>query len=251
MSQEPEQAPGVRRFDAIVLGTTLLIFIMSFLPQFSAFGQSVSLWHKELLVAVLAIPLMAVACAAFTLLDALLPQDRGLSLVGLSFGQWRNATGLVLALSSIFNVFVFSDDLGFGAILELLAGLGLASGIVLGEYVPSLRLPLSATTGAPVHDFRAPTPMSAPIAPMPHASTSNPGNSSTPAEHSAESFWACFPSVHALTDEQSGAPAGATSPTEWYLIVSLDAEGALLELPNGRTAYLDDVSDMIRAEVGA
>ncbi|HEY5334795.1 MAG TPA: hypothetical protein VIJ71_02100 [Mycobacteriales bacterium] len=149
-----ERLIGMSRGDGLSAVAGLLVFICSFLPQVSATSGGVSyhahMWHALGLVEVFAVPLLALAVVAFTLLPIQQTAYADADVLGVRPAAWRTVLSLVVAIASVFALFfwghVASDSnghIGYGAYLVLVFSLIAAAGAILPTYVPDLRLPLS------------------------------------------------------------------------------------------------------------
>lgn len=145
-----ERLIGMSRGDALAAVAGLLVFICSFLPQGSASGNGANMWHELGLVEVFAVPLLALAVVAFTLLPIQQTSYADADVLGVRPAAWRTVLSLVVAVASVFALFfwgriasAYHGHIGFGAYLVLVFSLATAAGAILPTYVPDLRLPLS------------------------------------------------------------------------------------------------------------
>lgn len=223
-----ERLIGMSRGDALAAVAGLLVFICSFLPQASSssggYSYHLHMWHALGIVEVFAVPLLALAVVAFTLLPIQQTTYADADVLGVRPAAWRTVLSVVVAIASVFALFFWGDvtaggHIGYGAYLVLVFSLATAAGTVLPAYLPDLRLPVS-TPRAPKAD-----------APVPEAAAQVPVDE--------------FP-VAASTDAEAG-------PTGWQPPVEPEAADPFaLEQPEPREpiapagALPDDHDDGVR-----
>lgn len=136
------------RGDGITAIGALLVFVCSFLPQASGRGGlDFNVWHEATIVEVFAVPLLAVAVLAFTLLPLQAPELAATDLLGVRPAAWRTVLSVVLAIAGIFALFAWSavgggTNVAYGAYLVFVFGLLTAAGCLVPPYVPALTLPV-------------------------------------------------------------------------------------------------------------
>jgi hypothetical protein len=137
--------------DAIAAASALLLFIFLFLPWFGGAGQSINAWETfsvvDLVLAAIAIAIVVLAVLSFTGSVPNMPFERLRLMRALGIVALFLVVSFSIELSSGF-VGGTGASLKIGAILGILASLGIVAGVYLAEH-PSLIAGLGSGSSGP------------------------------------------------------------------------------------------------------
>ncbi|MFJ3230087.1 hypothetical protein [Streptomyces sp. NPDC086787] len=269
---------SLTRGDGVVIGAAVLLFIASFLDNYSYDGAPdgldlPSLWSSGPVL--LSVVLAGIIGAALVVVARTLPQPR--KVAGLEIGQFGVAFTVFAAWSALGNVIdpaggannfgnsSSGPSAGTGLILALVATLVLAAAAIAGPLVPALSAPLM-----PAAQPAAPQPYGAqpqggygyPGAPAPQPQPSfggqpqpgQPFGQQPPAPAAQPSpasdfapFWFAVPVTRPLFGEDgSPAPIAELAPGTWYLAVEQRGAQLIAQTQDGRRGVLQDTSGIQR-----
>ncbi len=270
---------SLTRGDGVVIGAAVLLFIASFLDNYSIDGIPDSydlpnLWGSGPVL--FSVVLAGIIGAALVVVSRALPQPP--KVVGLELRQFGVAFTVFAAWSALGNIFdpsggydnvgdsSRSPDAGAGLILALVATLLLAAAAVATPLVPALQAAL-----VPAPRPQAPQPYGAqppagygyPGAPQPSAFGGQPqgqpgqpgpqsfgGGQPAPAQPSGgdfSPFWFAVPVPRPLYAEDGApTPIAELAPGTWYLAVEQGAQGLVAQTQDGRRGVLRDASGIQR-----
>ncbi|MFJ3302001.1 hypothetical protein ACIPSA_02550 [Streptomyces sp. NPDC086549] len=270
---------SLTRGDGVVIGAAVLLFIASFLDNYSYNGAPSgldlpSLWASGPVL--LGVVLAGIIGAALVVVARAIPQPR--KVVGLDLGQFGVAFTVFAAWSALGNVidpagggnnFGNSSDgpsAGTGLILALIATLVMAGAAVATPLVPALQAALVPAPKPP-----APQPYGAqpqggygyPGAqapqPQPYGGQPQPGQpfgqqSPAPAQPQPQApapdfspFWFAVPVPRPLfAEDGSQTPVAELAPGTWYLAVEQRGTQLIAQTQDGRRGVLQDTSGIQR-----
>ncbi|MEU3981709.1 hypothetical protein AB0F77_16660 [Streptomyces sp. NPDC026672] len=258
---------SLTRGDGVVIGAAVLLFIASFLDNYSydsapAGFDLPSLWASGPVL--LGVVLAGIIGAALVIVSRALPQPR--KVAGLDLGQFGVAFTVFAAWSALGNVIdpaggannignsTNGPSAGTGLILALIATLVMAAAAVATPLVPALQAGLIPAPKPP-----APQPYGA----QPPAGYGYPGAQqsyggqpqqpygqqqppATPAPEFSP-FWFAVPVPRPLfAEDGSPAPIAELAPGTWYLAVEQRGQQLIAQTQDGRRGLLQDTSGIQR-----
>ncbi|GAB7108032.1 DUF5336 domain-containing protein [Streptomyces phaeofaciens JCM 4814] len=267
---------SLTRGDGVVIGAAVLLFIASFLDNYSYDGvpDSVdmpSLWSSGPVL--LSVVLAGLIGAALVVVARGLPQPR--KVVGLELGPFGVAFALFAAWSALGNVIdpvgavdnigsgsdSGAPDAGTGLILALVATLVMAGAAIATPLVPALQAGLVPAPKPPTpqpYGAQPPAGYGYPGAPQPSAFGGQPQAPGQPpfgaqpgaAQPSAQDFspfWFAVPVPRPLYGEDGAPmPIAELAPGTWYLAVEQGSQGLVAQTQDGRRGVLRDSSGIQR-----
>ncbi|MGW0950088.1 hypothetical protein ACWD4O_47270 [Streptomyces sp. NPDC002623] len=272
---------SLTRGDGVVIGAAVLLFIASFLDNYSydgvASGLDIpSLWSSGPVL--LSVVLAGLIGAALIVVSRALPQPR--KVAGLDLGPFGVAFAVFAAWSALGNVVDpiggldnFGGDnsnapsAGTGLILALVATLVMAGGAIATPLVPALQAGLIPAPKPPTpqpYGAQPPAGYGYPGAPQPSAFGTPPqqgqpgqpgpqsfgGGQPGPAQPPAgdfSPFWFAVPVPRPLYAEDGAPlPIAELAPGTWYLAVEQGGQGLVAQTQDGRRGVLRDTSGIQR-----
>ncbi|MGW0764636.1 DUF5336 domain-containing protein [Streptomyces sp. NPDC002676] len=277
---------SLTRGDGVVIGAAVLLFIASFLDNYSYDGipddvDLPNLWESGPVL--MGVVLAGIIGAALVVLSRALPQPP--KVAGLELGAFGAAFTVFAAWSALGNVIdpvgglnnvgggsdSHAPDAGTGLILALVATLIMAAAAVATPLVPALKAGL-----VPATKPQAPQPYSAqppggygypgaPAAPQqPYGAQPQPGQpfgqpgpqagpqpavpaQPQPAAADFSPFWFAVPAARPLFAED-GSPntIAELAPGTWYLAVEQRGAALVAQTQDGRRGVLQDTSGIQR-----
>jgi hypothetical protein len=277
---------SLTRGDGVVIGAAVLLFIASFLDNYSYDGVPDSvdlpnLWESGPVL--LSVVLAGVIAAALIVVARGLPQPR--KVAGLELGAFGVAFAVFAAWSALGNVIdpaggadnigssSSGPSAGMGLILALIATLVMAAAAVATPLVPPLQAALM-----PAPKPAAPQPYGAqppggygypgaqpqpgqpyggqpqpgqpyggqPQPGQPQAGAPQPGQPQ-PTAGDFSPFWFAVPVARPLfAEDGSPAPIAELAPGTWYLAVEQRGPGLVAQTQDGRRGVLQDTSGIQR-----
>ncbi|KUN86052.1 hypothetical protein AQJ66_12085 [Streptomyces bungoensis] len=274
---------SLTRGDGVVIGAAVLLFIASFLDNYSYDGAPdgldlPSLWASGPVL--LSVVLAGIIGAALIVVARALPQPR--KVAGLELGAFGVAFAVFAAWSALGNVidpaggannFGNSNDgpsAGTGLIIALIATLLMAAAAVATPLVPALQAAL-----IPAPKPAAPQPYGAqpaggygypgaqPQPGQPYGAQPQPGQpfgqqpgapaaagpqpGAPAAAQDFSPFWFAVPVARPLFSEDgSPAPIAELAPGTWYLAVEQRGAALVAQTQDGRRGVLQDTSGIQR-----
>ncbi|WP_432137707.1 MULTISPECIES: hypothetical protein [unclassified Streptomyces] len=276
---------SLTRGDGVVIGAAVLLFIASFLDNYSFEGASdeanlPNLWDSGPVL--LSVVLAGLIGAALVVVSHAMPQPR--KVVGLDLGQFGVAFTVFAAWSALGNIFDPAGsadnfgrgdgpDAGTGLILALIATLVMAAAAIATPLVPALKAGLvpAARPAAPQpYGAQPPGGYGYPGAPQPgqpgqpggygHPQPGQPQQPGQPfggaqpaaapaAQPAADfsPFWFAVPVARPLyAEDGSPMPIAELAPGTWYLAVEQGGQGLIAQTQDGRRGVLRDTSGIQR-----
>ncbi|MFF4252267.1 hypothetical protein ACFY1L_13755 [Streptomyces sp. NPDC001663] len=267
---------SLTRGDGVVIGAAVLLFIASFLDNYSYDGVPDSvdlpnLWESGPVL--LSVVLAGIIAAALVVVARGLPQPR--KVAGLELGAFGVAFAVFAAWSALGNVIDpaggadnigSSNDgpsAGTGLILALVATLVMAGAAVATPLVPALQAALvPAPKPAAPQPYGAQPPQGGygyPGAQQPqYGGQPQPGQpyGAQPPQAQAQPpapagdfspFWFAVPVPRPLfAEDGSPAPIAELAPGTWYLAVEQRGPGLVAQTQDGRRGVLQDTSGIQR-----
>ncbi|MGW3956733.1 hypothetical protein ACWEKM_38850 [Streptomyces sp. NPDC004752] len=277
---------SLTRGDGVVIGAAVLLFIASFLDNYSYNGAPSnidlpSLWASGPVL--LSVVLAGIIGAALLVFTRLQPQPR--KVVGLELGPFGVALTLFAAWSALGNVidpagaannFGNSSDgpsAGTGLILALIATLVMAAGAIATPLVPALQLGLvpapKPATPQPAYGTQPQGAYGYPgAAQQPYGGQPQHGQPQGPPQGQAQGqpfgqqppapqqqaqagefspFWFAVPAPRPLfAEDGSPAPIAELAPGTWYLAVEQRGAQLIAQTQDGRRGVLQDTSGIQR-----
>ncbi|MFJ2729704.1 hypothetical protein [Streptomyces collinus] len=271
---------SLTRGDGVVIGAAVLLFIASFLDNYSYDGADgldlPNLWASGPVL--LSVVLAGIIGAALIVVSRALPEPR--KVVGLDLGQFGVAFAVFAAWSALGNVIdptggannvTGSNDgpnAGTGLIIALIATLVMAGAAIATPLVPALQAAL-----VPAPKPAAPQPYGAqppggygypgaqPQPGQPYGAQPQPGQpfGQQPAPQQAAApapqqgggdfspFWFAVPVVRPLfAEDGSPNPIAELAPGTWYLAVEQRGGALVAQTQDGRRGVLQDTSGIQR-----
>ncbi|MFF4038486.1 DUF5336 domain-containing protein [Streptomyces sp. NPDC001816] len=272
---------SLTRGDGVVIGAAVLLFIASFLDNYSNDGvpdgyDLPNLWESGPVL--LSVVLAGIIGAALVVVARALPQPR--KVAGLDLGQFGAAFAVFAAWSALGNVidpagglnnFGGSNDggpdAGTGLILALIATLVMAAAAIATPLVPALQAGL-----VPAPKPAAPQPYGAQppggygypgaaqpqqpygAQPQPGQPFGQPGPQAAPAPAPQPAaggdfspFWFAVPVARQLfAEDGSPTPIAELAPGTWYLAVEQRGAALVAQTQDGRRGVLQDTSGIQR-----
>ncbi|MEU6065850.1 MULTISPECIES: DUF5336 domain-containing protein [Streptomyces] len=270
---------SLTRGDGVVIGAAVLLFIASFLDNYSYNGAPSgldlpSLWASGPVL--LSVVLAGIIGAALVVVARAMPEPR--KVVGLELGQFGVAFTVFAAWSALGNVidpagggnnFGSSSDgpsAGTGLILALIATLVMAGAAVATPLVPALQAALvpapkpqapqpygaqpQAGYGYPGAQAPQPQPQ-APYGGQPQQGQPFGQQPPAPAQQQPAGdfspFWFAVPVARPLfAEDGSPAPIAELAPGTWYLAVEQRGAQLVAQTQDGRRGVLQDTSGIQR-----
>ncbi|MFF0592018.1 hypothetical protein [Streptomyces antibioticus] len=265
---------SLTRGDGVVIGAAVLLFIASFLDNYSYDGDNgldmPSLWSSGPVL--LGVVLAGLIGAALIVVARGLPQPR--KVAGLELGPFGVAFTLFAAWSALGNVIdpvggldnigngfgSGGPDAGVGLILALVATLVMAGAAIATPLVPALQaglIPAPSPAAPQPYGAQPPAGYGYPGAPQPGGFGGGqpqgqppfggqPGPAQPPAPDFSP-FWFAVPVARPLFGEDGGAaPIAELAPGTWYLAVEQGAQGLIAQTQDGRRGVLRDTSGIQR-----
>ncbi|MCX5184279.1 hypothetical protein [Streptomyces sp. NBC_00268] len=268
---------SLTRGDGVVIGAAVLLFIASFLDNFSVDGVSSSVdipsaWSNGPLL--LSVVLAGIIGAALVVVSHGLPQVP--KVVGLDLGQFGVAFTVFAAWSALGNLFdpvggaASGDNVsaGSGLILAFIATLIMAGAAIATPLVPPLQaalVPAPKPAAPQPYGAQPPTGYGYPGAQQPGQSfggqpqqgqvfggqPSQPQQAPTPQAQPPAAdfspFWFAVPVPRPLFSEDgSQAPIAELAPGTWYLAVEQRGANLVAQTQDGRRGVLQDTSGIQR-----
>ncbi|MEV1066609.1 hypothetical protein [Streptomyces sp. NPDC050263] len=272
---------SLTRGDGVVIGAAVLLFIASFLDNYSYDGVASgidipSLWSSGPVL--LSVVLAGLIGTALIVVARALPQPR--KVAGLDLGPFGVAFVVFAAWSALGNVIDpiggldnFGGDnsnapsAGTGLILALVATLVMAGGAIATPLVPALQAGLIPAPKPPTpqpYGAQPPAGYGYPGAPQPSAFGAPPqqgqpgqpgpqsfgGGQPAPAQPPAgdfSPFWFAVPVPRPLYAEDGAPmPIAELAPGTWYLAVEQGGQGLIAQTQDGRRGVLRDTSGIQR-----
>ena len=273
---------SLTRGDGVVIGAAVLLFIASFLDNYSYNGASdgidlPSLWASGPVL--LSVVLAGIIGAALIVVARALPQPR--KVVGLDLGQLGAAFAVFAAWSALGNVIdpaggannfsgVSNDgpSAGTGLVLALIATLVMAAAAIATPLVPALQASLvpAAKPAAPQPYGAQPPggygyPGAQPQPGQPYGAQPQPGQpfgqqpapqgAAAPAPQPAAAdfspYWFAVPVTRPLfAEDGSPTPIAELAPGTWYLAVEQRGAQLIAQTQDGRRGLLQDTSGIQR-----
>jgi hypothetical protein len=271
---------SLTRGDGVVIGAAVLLFIASFLDNYSYDNAPSSLdipnlWSSGPVL--LSVVLAGLIGAALIVVARSLPQPR--KVAGLDLGPFGVAFAVFAAWSALANVFDpvggldnFDGDnskaptAGTGLILALIATLLLAAAAVATPLVPALQaglVPAPRPQTPQPYGAQPPAGYGYPGAPQPsafggHGQPGQPGQPgpqsfggqpapAQPAGGDFSPFWFAVPVPRPLfAEDGSPTPIAELAPGTWYLAVEQRGPGLVAQTQDGRRGVLQDTSGIQR-----
>ncbi|MET8583254.1 hypothetical protein ABZX39_20625 [Streptomyces collinus] len=273
---------SLTRGDGVVIGAAVLLFIASFLDNYSYDGASDSLDLPNLWASgpvLLSVVLAGIIGAALIVTARALPEPR--KVVGLDLGQFGVAFAVFAAWSALGNVIdptggannisSISNDgpsAGTGLIIALIATLVMAGAAIATPLVPALQAGL-----VPAPKPAAPQPYGAqppggygypgaqPQPGQPYGAQPQPGQpfgqqpvpqqAAAPAPQQGAGdfspFWFAVPVARPLfAEDGSPNPIAELAPGTWYLAVEQRGGALVAQTQDGRRGVLQDTSGIQR-----
>ncbi|MCX5201543.1 DUF5336 domain-containing protein [Streptomyces sp. NBC_00237] len=275
---------SLTRGDGVVIGAAVLLFIASFLNQFSSEAPrcvagycppSVSVNAWEILPTLMSIYLAGIIAAALIVVARGLPGSR--KVAGIELGQFGVALAIFVAWTAFWTI-VNGGRGGAGMIIGLIAALVLAAGAVASPLVPALKAPLmgapkpavagNAAYGAQpgagygypgaqqpsyggqpaTGGYGYPGGAQEPQAAAAQAQPSQGGQAPAAADASGFApFWFAVPVARPLYPEDgSPTPIAELAPGTWYLAVDQRGPGLVAQTQDGRRGLLQDTTGIQR-----
>ncbi|MDX2596009.1 MULTISPECIES: DUF5336 domain-containing protein [Streptomyces] len=271
---------SLTRGDGVVIGAAVLLFIASFLDNYSYDGADgldlPNLWASGPVL--LSVVLAGIIGAALIVVSRALPEPR--KVVGLDLGQFGVAFAVFAAWSALGNVIdptggannvTGSNDgpnAGTGLIIALIATLVMAGAAIATPLVPALQAAL-----VPAPKPAAPQPYGAqppggygypgaqPQPGQPYGAQPQPGQpfGQQPAPQQAAApapqqgggdfspFWFAVPVARPLfAEDGSPNPIAELAPGTWYLAVEQRGGALVAQTQDGRRGVLQDTSGIQR-----
>ncbi|MEV0183108.1 hypothetical protein AB0I54_28005 [Streptomyces sp. NPDC050625] len=270
---------SLTRGDGVVIGAAVLLFIASFLDNYSYNGAPSgldlpSLWASGPVL--LSVVLAGIIGAALVVVARAMPEPR--KVVGLDLGQFGVAFTVFAAWSALGNVIdpagggnnfggSSSDgpSAGTGLILALIATLVMAGAAVATPLVPALQAALMPAPkpqapqpygaqpqgGYGYPGAQAPQPQ-APYGGQPQQGQPFGQQPPAPAPQQPSSggfspFWFAVPAARPLfAEDGSPAPIAELAPGTWYLAVEQRGAQLVAQTQDGRRGVLQDTSGIQR-----
>ncbi|MFI2435635.1 DUF5336 domain-containing protein [Streptomyces sp. NPDC018693] len=274
---------SLTRGDGVVIGAAVLLFIASFLDNYSIDGvpdnyDLPNLWESGPVL--LSVVLAGLIGAALVVVSRGLPQPR--KVAGLDLGQFGVAFTVFAAWSALGNIFDPAGganngpgggdgpDAGIGLILALIATLVMAGAAVATPLVPALKgalLPAPKPAAPQPYGAQPPGGYGYPGAPQqgqpggyghPQPGQAQPGQpygaqpAAAPAPQPQAApdfspFWFAVPVPRPLYSEDgSPMPIAELAPGTWYLAVEQGGQGLVAQTQDGRRGVLRDTSGIQR-----
>ncbi|SHI25964.1 DUF5336 domain-containing protein [Streptomyces sp. 3214.6] len=275
---------SLTRGDGVVIGAAVLLFIASFLDNYSYDNAPSSLdipslWSSGPVL--LSVVLAGLIAAALIVVARGLPNPR--KIAGLELGAFGVAFAVFAAWSALGNVVDpvggldnFGGDnsnapsAGMGLILALIATLLLAAAAVATPLVPALQVGLIPAPKPPApqpYGAQPPAGYGYPGGPQPSAfgGQPQPGQPGQPGGQPGQSpfgaqpgpaqppavdfspFWFAVPVPRPLYAEDGAPmPIAELAPGTWYLAVEQGAQGLVAQTQDGRRGVLRDTSGIQR-----
>ncbi|GGJ11867.1 DUF5336 domain-containing protein [Streptomyces brasiliensis] len=261
---------SLSRGDGVVIGAAVLLFIASFLDNYSYDGAPdsldlPSLWKSGPVL--LSVVLAGIIGAALVVAARALPQPR--KVAGLDLGPFGVAFTVFAAWSALGNVIDpagAADNLpgqgggngpsaGIGLVLALVATLVMAAAAVATPLVPALQAGL-----IPAPKPAAPQPYGAqPQAGYGYPGAQQPSYGAQPQQPYGQQpqpaapapdfspFWFAVPVPRPLFSEDgSPTPIAELAPGTWYLAVEQRGQQLIAQTQDGRRGVLQDTSGIQR-----
>ncbi|MGY6018700.1 hypothetical protein [Streptomyces spinosirectus] len=272
---------SLTRGDGVVIGAAVLLFIASFLDNYSYDGVPDSvdlpnLWESGPVL--LSVVLAGIIAAALIVVSRGLPQPR--KVAGLELGAFGVAFAIFAAWSALGNVFDpagGADNIGssnsgpsagMGLILALVATLVMAAAAVATPLVPALQAGLVPAPkpaapqppygaqppggygypGAQQQQFGGQPQPGQPYGAQPQAGAPQPGQPQPqPTGGDFSPFWFAVPVARPLfAEDGSPTPIAELAPGTWYLAVEQRGPGLIAQTQDGRRGVLQDTSGIQR-----
>ncbi|WP_416986355.1 hypothetical protein [Streptomyces sp. T028] len=265
---------SLTRGDGVVIGAAVLLFIASFLDNYSYDDAPdsldiPSLWSNGPVL--LSVVLAGLIGAALVVVARALPQPR--KVAGLELGPFGVAFALFAAWSALGNVIDpvggldnFGGDnsnapsAGTGLIIALIATLLMAAGAVATPLVPALQAGLVPAPKPPTpqpYGAQPPAGYGYPGAQQPpgfggqpqqgQPFGGQPGPAAQPPAPDFSPFWFAVPVPRPLYAEDGAPmPIAELAPGTWYLAVEQGAQGLIAQTQDGRRGVLRDTSGIQR-----
>ncbi|MFF7973977.1 hypothetical protein [Streptomyces sp. NPDC007905] len=270
---------SLTRGDGVVIGAAVLLFIASFLDNYSNDGASDGLDLPNLWASgpvLLSVVLAGIIGAALIIVSRALPQQR--KVAGLDLGQFGAAFTVFAAWSALGNVIdpaggannfsgISSDgpSAGTGLIIALIATLVMAGAAIATPLVPALQaglLPAPKPAAPQPYGAQPPGGYGYPGAQpqQPYGAQPQPGQpfgqqpapqAAAPAPQSATAdfspFWFAVPVTRPLfAEDGSPTPIAELAPGTWYLAVEQRGAALVAQTQDGRRGVLQDTSGIQR-----
>ncbi|MDO0927931.1 DUF5336 domain-containing protein [Streptomyces sp. TG1A-8] len=265
---------SLTRGDGVVIGAAVLLFIASFLDNYSYDAGDFdmpNLWSSGPVL--LSVVLAGIIGAALVVVARALPQPR--KVAGLDLGQFGAAFAVFAAWSALGNVIDPSGgannigngssdgpSAGTGLVIALVATLVMAAAAIATPLVPALQAPLvpAAKPAAPQpYGAQPPGGYGYPGAPaqpygaqpQPGQAYGQPGVPAAPAPQPAAAefspFWFAVPVTRPLyAEDGSPAPVAELAPGTWYLAVEQRGAALVAQTQDGRRGVLQDTTGIQR-----
>ncbi|MFJ2746061.1 hypothetical protein ACIO3O_41100 [Streptomyces sp. NPDC087440] len=273
---------SLTRGDGVVIAAAVVLFIASFLNQYSVETRcvgtycppSVSVNAWELLATLMSIYIAGIIAAALIVVARGLPGQR--KVAGIELGQFGVALAIFAAWTAFWTI-VDGGRSGAGMIIGLIGALVLAAGAVASPLVPALKAPLmnapkpavagqpygaqpgagygypggqqqsyggQPATGGYGYPAGAQDPQAAAAQPQP----SQGGQAPAAADASGFApFWFAVPVARPLYPEDgSPTPIAELAPGTWYLAVDQRGPGLVAQTQDGRRGLLQDTTGIQR-----
>jgi hypothetical protein len=272
---------SLTRGDGVVIGAAVLLFIASFLDNYSYDGvlDSIdlpSLWGSGPVM--LSVVLAGIISAVLVVLSRGLPQVP--KVAGLDLGQFGVAFAIFAAWSALGNVFdvvggadnigdkaVNGPSAGPGLILALIATLVMAAAAVATPLVPALKgalIPAPRPAAPQPYGAQPPAGYGYPGAQQqpgqPFGGQPQPGQpygaqpehaqapqAQQPPAHEFSPFWFAVPVPRPLfAEDGSQTTVAELAPGTWYLAVEQHGPSLVAQTQDGRRGLLQDTSGIQR-----
>ncbi|CAL9313688.1 hypothetical protein SUDANB180_02476 [Streptomyces sp. enrichment culture] len=271
---------SLTRGDGVVIGAAVVLFIASFLDNYSYDGlpdsvELPNLWESGPVL--LGVVLAGIIGAALIVVNRGLPQPR--KIAGLELGAFGVAFAVFAAWSALGNIIDpiggldnigeggdRSPDAGTGLILALIATLVMAAAAIATPLVPALQASLIPAPKPP-----APQPYGAqppggygypgaqpqqpygaqPQPGQPYGQQPQPAAQGAPAAQPPAAdfspFWFAVPVTRPLfAEDGSGGQIAELAPGTWYLAVEQRGAALVAQTQDGRRGVLQDTSGIQR-----
>ncbi|MFE9447931.1 hypothetical protein [Streptomyces sp. NPDC006739] len=273
---------SLTRGDGVVIGAAVLLFIASFLDNYSYDGlpdgvDLPSLWSSGPVL--MGVVLAGIIGAALVVVSRALPQP--LKVAGLELGAFGAAFAVFAAWSALGNVIdpvggldnlggdtSKAPSAGLGLILALVATLVMAAAAVATPLVPVLQaalIPAPKPAAPQPYGAQPPGGYGYPGAaqPQPYGAQPQPGQPGQPQQGQPfgqpaaaqqpqppadfSPFWFAVPVARPLfAEDGSPAPIAELAPGTWYLAVEQRGPALVAQTQDGRRGVLQDTSGIQR-----
>lgn len=255
----------------MVIGAAIVLLVASFLPFFSVDGRCAdgvsctwNAWAPATFPTLPTVHLAAVIVAVLFAAARTLPADR--RIFGLGLSQWGTALAVFVGWAALWSAFADllpelpgtsnpnkDIQLGVGAWLTIVFGVGIAVAAVLASRTPTLQAPLLPSRPAPSPYGAGPTPgygyPSGGQQPQPGQGYGYPGGPQGPAATGPEfaPFWFAVPVTRPLYGEDGApTPIAELAPGTWYLAVDQRGQALIAQTQDGRRGVLQDTTGIQR-----